>query len=84
MCFEVEGTVVDYFLQGDSKYGHSITVCLSPEDILSIKNIVRGAPNHSEGNFQWPIYNNVAKFNPDPLQPNAPSSPIIIGCWKNQ
>jgi hypothetical protein len=79
MCFEVEGTVVNYFLRGDSKYGHSITVCLSPEDILSIKNIVRGAPNHSRENFQWPIYNNVAKLksNPDPLQPNAPFSPIL-------
>src|SRR5271167_777465 len=71
MCFEVEGTVVDYFLQSDSKFGHYITVRLSPEDILSIKNIVRGAPNHSEENFQWPIDNNVAKFkaNPDPLLP---------------
>ena len=79
MCFEVEGTAVDYFLQGDSKYGHSITVCLSPEDILSIKNIVRGAPNHSRENFQWPIYNNVAKFksNPGPSQPNAPFTPIL-------
>jgi hypothetical protein len=79
MCFEVEGTVVDYFLKSDSKFGHYITVRLSPEDILSIKNIVRGAPNHSEENFQWPIYNDIAKFksNPDPLQPNAPFGPIL-------
>jgi hypothetical protein len=80
MCFEVEGTVVDYFLKSDSKFGHYITVRLSPEDILSIKNIVRGAPNHSEENFQWPIYNDIAKFksNPDPLQPNAPFT--LSGC----
>ena len=79
MCFEVEGTVVDYFLQGDSKFGHSITIRLSPEDIVSVKNIVRGAPNHSEENFQWPIHNNIAKFksNPHPSQPNAPFSPIL-------
>jgi hypothetical protein len=32
-----------------------------------------------EENFQWPIDNNVAKFeaNPDPLQPNAQFSPIL-------
>jgi hypothetical protein len=79
MCFEVEGTVVDYFLQADSKFGHSISLRLSPEDILLIKNIVRGAPNHSEENFPWPIYNNIAKFksNPDSLQPNVPFSPIL-------
>ena len=42
MCFEVEGTVVDYLLQSDAKYQHYITLRLSPEDILSIKNIVCG------------------------------------------
>ncbi len=79
MCFEVEGTVVDYFLQGDVKYGHYITVHLSPEVILSITNIIHEAPNHSEENFQWPIYNNIAKFksNPNPSQLNAPFSPIL-------
>jgi hypothetical protein len=79
VCFEVEGTVVDYFLQSDTKFNHYISLRLSPEDILSIKNIVRGAPNHSEENFQWPIDDNVVKFkaDPDPLQPNAPFSPIL-------
>ena len=66
MCFEVEGTVVDYFLKSDAKYGHYITLRLSPEDILSIKNIVHGTPNYSEENFQWPIDNNVAKFKSNP------------------
>ena len=77
MCFEVEGTVVDYFLKSDAKYGHYITLRLSPEDILSIKNIVRGAPNYSEENFQWPIDNNVAKFKSNPEQPDAQFSPIL-------
>jgi hypothetical protein len=53
MCFEVKGTVLDYLLQSDAKYWHFITLRLSPEDILSIKNTVRGALNHSEENFQW-------------------------------
>ena len=79
MCFEVEGTVVDYFLKSDAKYGHYITVRLSPEDVLLIKNIIRGAPNHSEKNFQWSINNNIVKFKSklDPLQPTAEFSPIL-------
>ena len=79
MCFDVEGTVVDYFLKTDAKYGHYITVRLSPEDVLLIKDIIRGAPNHSEKKFQWPIINNIAKFKSklDPLQPTAEFSPIL-------
>ena len=79
MCFDVEGTVVDYFLKSDAKYGHYITVRLSPEDVLLIKNIIRGAPNHSEKKIQWPIINNIAKFKSklDPLQPTAEFSPIL-------
>ena len=79
MCFEVEGMVVDYFLKSDAKYGHYITLHLSPEDILSIKNIIRGAPNHSGKKIQWPINNNIAKFKSklNPLQPTAEFSPIL-------
>jgi hypothetical protein len=79
MCLEVEGTVVDYFLKSDPKYGHYIALHLSPEDILSIKNIVCGAPNHSEENFQWPIHNNIAKFkaNPDLLPRDVQFTPIL-------
>ena len=79
MCFEVEGTVVDYFLKSDVRYGHYITIRLSHEDVLLIKNIIRGAPNHSEKKIQWPIINNIAKFKSklDPLQPTAEFSPIL-------
>ena len=71
--------MVDYFLKSDAKYGHYITVRLSPEDVLLIKDIIRGAPNHSEKKFQWPIINNIAKFKSklDPLQPTAEFSPIL-------
>ena len=51
MCFEVEGTVVNYSLKSDAKYGHYITVRLSLEDVLLIKNIVRRASNHSQKNY---------------------------------
>ena len=71
--------MVDYFLKSDAKYGHYITVPLSPEDVLLIKNIIRGAPNHSGKKIQWPINNNIAKFksNLNPLQPTAEFSPIL-------
>jgi hypothetical protein len=76
MCFDVEGTVVDYFLKSDAKYGHYITVRLSPEDVLLIKNIIHGAPNHSDFFFNGLLLIISLNSNQNPTLYNLPLNSV--------
>ena len=60
-AFEVNGLVVDFYLRADA-YAHTIRLQLSPNDIESIKTIIRTAPNHLESNYRWPFNGPIAKF----------------------
>ena len=59
--FEVEGVVEDFYLRADA-FAHSIQVRLLTSDIDYIKTIIRTAPGHVEGGYQWPFENQIAKF----------------------
>jgi len=60
-AFEVNGLVVDFYLRADA-YAHTIRLQLSPNDIESIKTIIRTAPNHLDSNYRWPFERTIAKF----------------------